>query len=95
MGGDVFSRGRVAPGLPEDLPPAEDNGGIGVNTGVVTAITFNFAGIQDNAPLTNTSVLNENLQLTSGLNFGPGLARAARRMPVTSSMSPAFSIKLR
>ena len=51
-----------APNLPED-----------VDTGVVEGIVFDFAGIQDDASLTQTSNLNQYLNLTQGFDFGPGV----------------------
>ncbi len=76
VAGDLYNAGTVAPGLPADLNNANANlaaaAAIPVNTGVVNAITFDFTGIQDDAPLTQTSTLNENLEIVAGLNFGPG-----------------------
>jgi hypothetical protein len=37
-------------------------------------LEFNFAGVQDNAPLTALKRNDVNLTLTSGLNFGPGVS---------------------
>ncbi|MEN1679585.1 MAG: sulfatase-like hydrolase/transferase [Planctomycetota bacterium] len=73
--GRVENAGLVAPGLPSDLPPAttgEPNGE--VTTGVLDAVAFDFTGVQDDAPLTATSLLSEFVQVTGGLDFGPGLA---------------------
>ena len=44
-----------------------------VGTAVINAIDFDFTEIQDNAPLTQTSTLNQALRLVSGLNFGSGV----------------------
>ncbi len=46
-------------------------GGKLVVTGAVDAIDFDFTGVQDDAPLTQTSVLHPNLTLVSGLDYGP------------------------
>ena len=40
---------------------------------IVDAINFNFAGVQSNAPLVQTSTLNQGMQLVSGLDFGRGV----------------------
>ena len=40
---------------------------------VVDALDFNFAGVQDDAPLTQTSTLAAGLEVVSGLDFGPSL----------------------
>lgn len=40
---------------------------------VVDGINFDFSGIQDDAPLTQTSLLDGGLQLISGFDFGPGI----------------------
>jgi arylsulfatase A-like enzyme len=74
VSGHVFNHGRLAPGLPGDLPAPDLEGDDDVDTGIVTAVEFDFTGVQDDAPLTNTSVLNENMRLVGGFNFGPGLA---------------------
>jgi len=62
----------VAPGV------AEASNGITATTvfdegAVVNAIDFDFPGVQDDAPLTQTSTLAAGLELVSGLDFGPGL----------------------
>ncbi|MCA9186683.1 MAG: sulfatase-like hydrolase/transferase [Pirellulaceae bacterium] len=77
--GDVYNWGRVAPGLPADLdqpPPPPDPPEIpeGVNTGSVAAIVFDFTGVQDDAPLVQTSAQSQYLELLEGLNYGPGLS---------------------
>ena len=48
-----------------------EGGGPPVSTGVVNAVVFDFAGVQDDAPLVATSSLNGNLVVTQGLSFGP------------------------
>lgn len=70
--GQLNNAGRLAPGLPDDLNSQAGGGGT-VDTGIVDAVVFDFTGIQDNAPLTQTTVLSEHVQLIGGLNFGPGL----------------------
>ena len=42
-----------------------------IRSDAVDAIDFNFAGVQDDAPLTQTSLLHPNLTLVGGLDFGP------------------------
>ena len=73
--GNVFvtADATVAPGVTQSgsgsttTPPSITPGE------VVDAIDFDFTGVQDDAPLTQTSTLNEALQVVSGLDFGPGL----------------------
>ena len=77
--GDTYNWGKISPGLPADMsqpsdPPEPPGIPDGVDTGVVAAIEFDFTGIQDDAPLTQTSQLNQYLQLTGGLDFGPGVS---------------------
>ena len=81
--GDVYNQGTISPGLPSDLPvPPNSPPPVpfvpptwpqGVDTGVVPAIVFDFTGIQDDAPLTQTSTLNQYLEIDHGLDFGPGI----------------------
>ena len=65
--------GSIAPGISETLTgssmglPDIDEG----NT--VEAIEFDFTGVQDDAPLNQTSTLTDGLELVSGLDFGPGV----------------------
>ncbi|MEM9658697.1 MAG: PEP-CTERM sorting domain-containing protein, partial [Planctomycetota bacterium] len=49
-----------------------------VGTDVVTAVKFDFTGVQDDAPLTQTSVQSENAVVSHGLDFGPGLSPHGR-----------------
>ena len=70
LSGVVVNRGRVAPDAmvssPPPLPEQDQE------------LVFNFAGIQDDAPLTQTTFLDSRLMLTGGLDFGPGtLPRSA------------------
>lgn len=68
--GVVYNQGTVSPGVVTPVIGGGDAPGTG---GVaVDAVTFNFTGVQDDAPLTATSLLNENIQLVAGFNFGPG-----------------------
>jgi arylsulfatase A-like enzyme len=78
--GNVYNGGTIAPGRPADLPavqppspppplPPEN-----LDTGVTPAVTFNFTGIQDDAPLTQTSALSPYATLQHGLDFGPGVS---------------------
>ena len=67
----VAAGGTVAPAISQgstDSIPAIDEGVV-----VNDAIDFDFNGIQDDAPLTQTSSLNQALRLVSGLDFGPGV----------------------
>lgn len=64
--------GTVAPGV------SQSNLGIAsvpaISEGVVVdAIDFDFTGVQDDAPLTQTSALNPAMELVFGLDFGPGV----------------------
>ncbi len=73
--GNVLNRGTVSPRIPDDLtlpdPPT------GVDTGSIQAIRFNFVGVQNDAPLTQSTVLYEHLRVTEGLNYGPGITPAS------------------
>jgi hypothetical protein len=68
----------LSPGRPDDspawpiaapaaLPP------ISLDTGVVSAAVFNFAGVQDDVPLLATSTLSPYVEVSQGLDFGPGV----------------------
>ena len=57
------SSGSVAPGIFQSS----------FDGGVVDAINFDFTGVQDDAPLMQTSVLAGGLRLVSGLDFGSGV----------------------
>ncbi|MDA8563353.1 glycosyl hydrolase [Mariniblastus sp.] len=63
--------GAVAPGVAEASDG--DTSTPVFDEGIVNAIDFNFAGVQDDAPLNQTSTLNVGLQLISGLDFGSGV----------------------
>jgi len=67
--GDVYAMGRVAPGHAEQVAA---NGPEGVDTGLVTAVVFDFTGVQDDSPLQATTTLSQYLQLAPGLSYGPG-----------------------
>ena len=69
--GDVYNAATIAPGRADGLP-ALPQPKTGVNTGTVTAIDFQFVG-QDVDPMTNTSALNENVELVQGFSLGGGL----------------------
>src|SRR5262249_2213776 len=78
IGGDVDNEGTLAPGrkkdtpvwpvaIPAALPPSS------LNTGVTSAVTFNFSGVQDEVPVTQTSTISPYLELTHGLDFGTSI----------------------
>ena len=74
VGGDVRveTAGTVSPGTStgaDGVRPAGDF----VEGAVVDAIVFDFTGVQDNGPITQTSTLNSAITLESGLDFGSGL----------------------
>ncbi len=69
--GDVYNAATVAPGRAGGLPALPEPK-TGVNTGTVTAIDFQFTG-QDVDPMTNTSALDENVELVQGFSLGSGL----------------------
>ena len=71
--GHVYNAGTLAPGRPGDLP-ASPAAPVGIDTGVVDAIEFDFSGVQDDAPLLSTSTLSAHLNLIAGLDFGPALS---------------------
>ncbi|MEM7625586.1 MAG: sulfatase-like hydrolase/transferase [Planctomycetota bacterium] len=62
--GQLINAGTVAPDNRSTTPPPRPVS--------PDAIDFDFSGVQDDAPLTQTSFLNSNLQLVSGFDFGPG-----------------------
>ena len=75
FGGFGLVDGNVVVGAGGTVAPAVSQGTIistpEIDEGVVVkAIEFDFAGIQDDAPLTQTSTLNQALRLVSGLDFG-------------------------
>ena len=61
--------GAVAPGVLES-PSGATDGPVFDPGVVVDALDFDFAGVQDDAPLTQTSTLASGLQIVSGLDFG-------------------------
>ncbi len=74
--GDVYNAGVVSPGRPSGdptwpiaLPPALPPSSL--STGVVTAATFNFAGVQDDVPVNATSAQSAYVEVSHGLDFGP------------------------
>ena len=76
--GDLYNQGALSPGKPSGdpvwplaAPPALPSASL--NTGVTTAATFNFSGIQDDVPMNQTSTLSPYLQVTHGLDFGPSV----------------------
>src|SRR5262249_34552533 len=76
--GDVYNQGTLSPGrtadatgLPNAPPPARPASNL--STGVVSAVAFNFSGIQDDVPISQTSTKSQYLELTHGLDFGPSI----------------------
>src|SRR5262249_46565196 len=76
--GDVYNAGTISPGrtndtpawpvaIPAALPPSN------LNTGTVTAVTFNYSGIQDDVPIEQASTLSPYVQLAHGLDYGPSV----------------------
>ncbi|HEX4413213.1 MAG TPA: sulfatase-like hydrolase/transferase [Lacipirellulaceae bacterium] len=76
--GDVYNAGAIAPGkaagdpawpiaAPPALPPTT------LSTGVLTAMSFNMSGVQDDVPVSATSTQSQYLQLAHGLDFGPNV----------------------
>jgi arylsulfatase A-like enzyme len=79
VSGDVYNEGVVSPGRPDDgaawpivAPPALPP--ITLDTGITTATTFNFSGVQDDSPLLATSAKSPYVEVAAGLQFGPGVA---------------------
>lgn len=75
--GVVYNRGVLAPGRAANLPdPNTEGEPLGeiaprdLDTGLVTLVDFDFDGIQDDAPLTQTTTLDENVVLAEGFNYG-------------------------
>lgn len=76
--GVVYNKGIIAPGREASLPPIDNTpeplGDLtprDLNTGLVTLVDFDFNGVQDDAPLTQATIQNENINITEGFNFGP------------------------
>lgn len=76
--GDIYNEGVASPGRPVGdpswpivTPPALPP--ISLDTGVITAAAFNFSGVQDDVPLLTTSTLNPYVEVSKGLDFGPGV----------------------
>jgi arylsulfatase A-like enzyme len=75
---DTYNEGTISPGRSSDtatlpaatLPALAPSS---LNTAVVNAATFNFAGVQDDVPVAQTSAKNAYLEITHGLDFGPGV----------------------
>lgn len=63
--GTLVNRGIVAPDAMRSAPPSRP-------TPPNAAVQFDFTGVQDDAPLNNTSQLHPNLNLVAGFDFGPG-----------------------
>jgi arylsulfatase A-like enzyme len=78
VAGDLYNEGALSPGRPDDVPawpiatppPLPP---ISLDTGVVSATTFDFSGVQDDVPLLATSVLSPYIEVAKGLDFGPGV----------------------
>src|SRR5262249_34047225 len=76
--GDVYNAGSLSPGRTNDTPawpiatlPALPC--LNLNTGTVTAATFDFTGVQDDVPVNQTSTISSYLELAHGLDFGPSV----------------------
>lgn len=69
--GHLYNAARVAPGRADELPDPEAMA-TDVDTGVVTAVDFEFTG-QDQSPMTSTATLHEHVVLLEGMTFGPGV----------------------
>jgi len=68
--GDLWNAGAVVPGqaAAEAATPAEP-----VDTPVSPALVLDFTGVQDDTPVSATSVLSPYLTVAHGLDFGPGV----------------------
>jgi hypothetical protein len=78
VAGDVYNEGSMSPGRQSDSPawpiaPPPALPPINLNTGTVTALNFNFAGIQDDVPVGQTTIISPYLELAHGLDFGPSV----------------------
>ena len=90
VAGDVWNAGRIAPGLPTDLPA--DTLLPGVETGPVTAVSFDFSGVQDDSPLLATSVRSDYLDVVSGFAFGPGTRSRATAGTTATDRGDEFNV---
>jgi hypothetical protein len=75
--GDVYNEGTLSPGQRDDsptwpivTPPALPAANL--DTGVVNAVTFDFTGVQDDVPLFAASTQSPYVEVTRGLDWGPG-----------------------
>ena len=77
VSGDVYNQGVISPGRPNDatswptvtptaLPATTYDSGAG------NILTFDFTGVQDAVPLFAASTKNQYLEVTGGLDWGPG-----------------------
>lgn len=92
--GTLVVKGTLAPGWPDDIaasidPPSVDTGAVPINL-----LEFDFTGVQDEAPLETTSTLNQYLELTQGLDFGPGIASRGSINPTGSNEGDEFNTSL-
>lgn len=76
--GVVYNQGVIAPGRDANLPAVDTTPEpLGVlvprdlDTGQVTLIEFDFTGVQDDAPLAQSSIQQANINIVEGFNFGP------------------------
>ncbi|MEM8782915.1 MAG: sulfatase-like hydrolase/transferase [Planctomycetota bacterium] len=63
--GQVVNTGTVSPDQDIRARP--------IRTEPAVALTFDFRGVQDDAPLTQVEFIDDGLELVSGLDFGPGV----------------------
>ncbi len=76
--GDVYNEGLLSPGKADDspawsiaAPPALPP--ITLNTGISAAAIFSFSGVQNDVPLFNTATQSPYLEVSHGVDFGPGV----------------------
>ncbi len=76
--GDVYNEGVLSPGRPNETtnwpiaqPPALPP--ITLNTTNAVAAMFNFSGVQDDVPVFATTTKSPYVEVSHGLDFGPGV----------------------
>jgi arylsulfatase A-like enzyme len=94
LAGTLVLHGSLAPGWPTDVPASIDPPEVDTGAEPVVLLAFNFNGVQDNAPLLATSSLRQYIQLTRGLDFGPGIASRQSQGTTTSNEGNEFNSSL-
>lgn len=92
--GTLVVQGTLAPGWPDDMAASIDPPSVDTGADPIVLLEFDFSGVQDDAPLETTSTLNQYLELTQGLDFGPGIAARGSINPTESNEGDEFNTSL-